>query len=146
MSVLSRLSENKGAVFGILALIVFAHILYIRVIRDNAIYEEFSGSSKCLPQLGMVPGISAQTGSNLVSSGWNGQVVNKDSQKCSNYVLNSPPIASMFNINDMCHTNCPTEQLHWDCFYRYDLEKKFLEDPNWAKDAFPINYAIFYKV
>jgi hypothetical protein len=150
--------ENWKLILSLFALILFAAIVYMRIIKNNEIFEEF----KCENQLGMLPPSNESCHSiPIVMNGQKGELrgidfnmsnnnnisqMNSTRPQCSNYIINSPPISSMFNIADMCHTNNKKEQLEWDCFYRYNIQKNMLKNPNWAKNIFVRNSPIFYKI
>lgn len=127
------MKENWKPIAGIFVLCIFASVIYTRIIKNNEIFETFDGNFGMLPPqdrrfrpIGVVP-------------------MGTDPQ-CSSYKITSPPISDLFNISDMCHTAKEREQLEWNCFYRYDLQKKFLSDPNWARNVFNTNAPIFYKI
>jgi hypothetical protein len=72
------------------------------------------------------------------------QKMNAQRPQCSTYEITTPPISSLFNIDQMCHTSDEKQQLEWNCFYRYGLEKNMLTNPNWVKNAFRKDFPIFY--
>ena len=148
MSILDKIQENWKLIIGVALLVLFAIIIYKRIIKDNDIFETFEPALQCAQQLGMLPHIGDDATRNLVQEQWNGEVVemNKKRAPCSNYIISSPVISKMYNIDDMCHSNRWKDQLNWNCFYRYELEKNLLKDPNWAKDLYRTDFAIFYKV
>ena len=150
------LFDNWKYILALLALTLFASIIYMRIIKNNEIFEEF----RCENQLGMLPPSNPSCKSiPVIVNGTQGELrgshfnmsntinqMNEQRPKCSNFVVNSPPISSLFNITDMCHTSNKKEQLEWDCFYRYQLQKNLLKDPNWARNIFKRNYPIFYRI
>jgi hypothetical protein len=115
---------------GILLLLLFASVIYTRIIKNNEIFEHF--------------------GENNMSTSKNNILLNQQMNigptKCSKYIVDNTPISSMFNIDDMCHTDNKKEQLHWNCFYRYQLEKNLLNDPHLVNELFRKDFPIFYKV
>ena len=154
---LDILTNNWQFILGILFLVLFASIIYTRIIKNNEIFEQFG----CEPQLGMLPPqdrpsqpiptiingqLSELRGSDLEEMPSEALKLNETRPKCSNYIINSPPISSMFNIDDMCHTDNKKEQLEWNCFYRYQLEKNLLKDPKWANNLYRKDYPVFYRV
>ena len=145
---LTRLQENWKSIVGILVLLLLAMIIYRRIIKDNEIFETFEPALHCSSQLGMLPNIGCDSVRNLAQQQWDGKVVNMNEKRapCSNYIISSPVISKMYNIDDMCHSNRFKDQLNWNCFYRYELTKNFLKDPNWAKNLYRPDFGIFYKV
>jgi hypothetical protein len=166
---LEILINNWKFIVSLLGLILFASIVYMRIIKNNEIFEHFG----CYDQLGMLPPkdkacqpipmiINGQPGElrgsdiSEIKSDIGSEIkdglppaaieLNVNRPQCSNYIINSPPISSMFNITDMCHTNNKKEQLEWNCFYRYQIEKNILSDPKWANNLYSRDYPIFYKV
>lgn len=160
---LEILLENWKLILGLLALILFASIIYMRIIKNNEIFEEF----RCESQLGMLPPSDQNCRSiPVVTNGQQGELrgsdltratnsntnsntitqMNSTRPQCSNFVVNSPPISSMFNISDMCHTSNKEEQLAWNCFYRYQLQKNILKNPRWTTNLFIRNSPIFFRV
>ena len=148
MEILNRIKENWKILGSLSVLVLLAIIIYKRIIKDNDIFESFEPATRCYPQLEMIPNIDDDAVRNLVQQQWDGKVVemNKHRAPCSNYILSGPVISKMFNIDDMCHSNRWKDQLNWNCFYRYELEKNLLKDPNWAKDLYRKDFGIFYKV
>jgi len=148
MEILNRIKENWKILGSLFVLVLLAIIIYKRIIKDNDIFESFEPATRCYPQLEMIPNIDDDAVRNLVQQQWDGKVVemNKHRAPCSNYILSGPVISKMFNIDDMCHSNRWKDQLNWNCFYRYELEKNLLKDPNWAKDLYRKDFGIFYKV
>lgn len=125
--------ENWKPIAGIFVLCIFASVIYTRIVKNNEIFETFQGNLGMLPPqdrrfrpIGVIP-----MGTN---------------PECSTYKITSPPISDLFNISDMCHTSKEREQLEWNCFYRYQLQKKFLSDPNWATNVFNKDAPIFYRI
>lgn len=148
MSVLDKIGQSWKTILAISVLVLFAIIIYRRIIKDNEIFEEFEPALKCSPQLAMLPNIGDDAVRNLVQQQWDGKIVqmNKDRAPCSNYILSGPVISKMYDVADMCHSDRWKDQLNWNCFYRYELEKNLLKDPNWAKDLYRKDFGIFYKV
>ena len=154
---LDILINNWKFILGLLVLLLFASIVYMRIIKNNEIFEQFG----CESQLGMLPP-KEQTCQPIpiVNNGQSGELrgtdleemptaaleLNSTRPKCSNYIINSPPISSMFNIDDMCHTDNKKKQLEWNCFYRYQIEKNLLNDPKWANNLYNKDYPVFYRV
>jgi hypothetical protein len=114
----------------ILLLLLFASVIYTRIIKNNEIFEHFGEN----------------IGPSLKNEILFNQQINMGPTKCSKYIVDSKPISSMFNIDDMCHTDNKKEQLKWNCLYRYRLEKSLLNDPNVANEMFRKDFPIFYKV
>jgi hypothetical protein len=116
---------------GILLLLLFASVIYTRIIKNNEIFEHFSENN-----------IGPTSKNNILFN----QQINIGPTKCSKYIVDSTPISPMFNISDMCHTDNKKEQLNWNCFYRYHLEKNLLNDPHLVNEMFRKDFPIFYKV
>jgi hypothetical protein len=116
---------------GILLLLLFASVIYTRIIKNNEIFEHFSENY-----------VRPTSKNNILFN----QQINMGPTKCTKYIVDSKPISSMFNIDDMCHTDNKKEQLHWNCFYRYQLEKNLLSDPKAVNEMFRKDFPIFYKV
>jgi hypothetical protein len=154
---LESLKQNWKPILGVFVLCIFASIIYTRIIKNNEIFEAFDAG-----QLGMLPSqdrpfqpipVVVDGQRNYLPGTYFGDELPLDMAKlnaqrpqCSTYEITSPPISSLFNINDMCHTANKKEQLQWNCFYRFDLEKKFLSDPNWATNVFTKDAPIFYRI
>ena len=148
MSIVEKLQESWKIILAVSVLSLLAFIIYRRIIKDNEIFETFEPALRCSPQLGMLPNIDDDAVRNLVQQQWDGKVVemNKKRAPCSNYILDGPVISKMYDIADMCHSDRWKDQLNWNCFYNYELTKNLLKDPNWAKDLYRKDFAIFYKV
>ena len=87
---------------GILLLLLFASVIYTRIIKNNEIFEHFGEN----------------IGPSLKNEILFNQQINMGPTKCSKYIVDSKPISSMFNIDDMCHNDNKKEQLNWNCLYR----------------------------
>jgi hypothetical protein len=116
---------------GILLLLLFASVIYTRIIKNNEIFEHFSENN------------IRPTSKNRIL--FNRQINNVPT-KCTKYIIDNKPISSMFNIDDMCHTDNREEQLRWNCFYRYQLTKNLLNNPSVINGMFRKDFPIFYRV